>query len=160
MDQPGGLEDTRHPDKKCLLRKELYGTKQAAREWNNRLNAHLQELGLKRTAADLAYRRYQAQAQERVQHQRARTLKFWIGIEIRRDLVKKTIYMDQRAYIKRLAENFGIDKCKEVHTPANESEKLIKLGDNDVFVPKCGECEVMLRLCVMRKLLKVMGEGS
>ena len=35
MDQPDGFENASFPDKKCLLHKELYGTKQAARECNN-----------------------------------------------------------------------------------------------------------------------------
>ena len=46
------------------------------------------------------------------------------------------ISMNQRAYIKRLVEMFGVEKCKDVHTPANESEKLTKLGENKYFVSK------------------------
>ena len=46
------------------------------------------------------------------------------------------IRMNQRAYIKRLAEKYGVDKCKDVHTPVNESEKLIKRDEGDVFVTK------------------------
>lgn len=44
--------------------------------------------------------------------------------------------MDQSAYNKQPTEKFGVDKCKEVHTPANESKKMIKLRDDDVFTPK------------------------
>ena len=53
MDQPDGFVDEQHRDKKCLLNKALYGTKQAAREWNHRLNAHLESQGFTRTSADL-----------------------------------------------------------------------------------------------------------
>ena len=53
MDQPDRFVDEQHRDKKCLLNKALYGTKQAAREWNHRLNAHLKSQGFTRTSADL-----------------------------------------------------------------------------------------------------------
>ena len=53
MDQPDGFVDNQHVAKKCRLHKALYGTKQAAREWNNRLNAHLESQGFTRSAADL-----------------------------------------------------------------------------------------------------------
>uniref|UniRef100_A0AAV1U4S9 Reverse transcriptase Ty1/copia-type domain-containing protein n=1 Tax=Peronospora matthiolae TaxID=2874970 RepID=A0AAV1U4S9_9STRA len=53
MDQPDGFVDKQHRDKKCLLNKALYGTKQAARECNHRLNAHLESQGFTRTSADL-----------------------------------------------------------------------------------------------------------
>lgn len=53
MDQPDEFEDKLHLGKKCLLAKTLYGTKQAARERNNRLNAHLIDQGFTRTSANL-----------------------------------------------------------------------------------------------------------
>uniref|UniRef100_A0AAV1TKQ0 Reverse transcriptase Ty1/copia-type domain-containing protein n=1 Tax=Peronospora matthiolae TaxID=2874970 RepID=A0AAV1TKQ0_9STRA len=52
MDQPDGFVDERHRGKKCLMHKALYGTKQAAREWNQRLNHHLEGQGVKKAAAD------------------------------------------------------------------------------------------------------------
>ena len=52
MDQPDGFEDKRCPTKKCLLQKALYGTKQAARQWNNKLNRHLEDQGFKSSTAD------------------------------------------------------------------------------------------------------------
>nr|CCA21917.1 hypothetical retrotransposon [Albugo laibachii Nc14] len=143
----------------------LYGTKQAAREWNNRLNAHLEGQGFNRTAADLCIYVWRsemefslmifhvddlmifARTQEHVDETKrylksefsikeVRALKYCLGIKLHRDQATKTILMNQRAYIKRLAEKLGVDKCKDVHTPANESEKLIKLDKDDIFVPK------------------------
>ena len=52
MDQPDGFEDDQNPLKKCLLLKALYGTKQAARQWNTKLNEHFEAQGSKKTAAD------------------------------------------------------------------------------------------------------------
>uniref|UniRef100_A0AAV1VDV8 Reverse transcriptase Ty1/copia-type domain-containing protein n=1 Tax=Peronospora matthiolae TaxID=2874970 RepID=A0AAV1VDV8_9STRA len=47
-------------------------------------------------------------------------LKYCLGIELKREINSKTIRLNQRGYIKRLAEKYGIDKCKDVHTPTNE----------------------------------------
>uniref|UniRef100_A0AAV1U586 Reverse transcriptase Ty1/copia-type domain-containing protein n=1 Tax=Peronospora matthiolae TaxID=2874970 RepID=A0AAV1U586_9STRA len=52
MDQPDGFEDEGSPKKKCLLQKALYGTKQAARQWSNKLSQHLDDQGFKSSAAD------------------------------------------------------------------------------------------------------------
>lgn len=52
MDQPDGFVDEQQSNKKCRLNKALYEAKQAAREWNNRLNTHLENQGFARGFAD------------------------------------------------------------------------------------------------------------
>ena len=52
MDQRDGFEDERSLTKKCLLQKALYGTKQAVRQWNNKLNCHLEDQRFKSSTAD------------------------------------------------------------------------------------------------------------
>ena len=44
--------------------------------------------------------------------------------------------MNQWAYIRRLAEKFGVHKLKNVHTPADSNSKLVKMPEGEVFVPK------------------------
>ena len=160
MDQPDGFEHKRHGEKKCLLHKALYGTKQAAREWNNRLNAHLEDQGFSRSVADLCvYVRQSeiefslviihvddlmlfARSQEHIEmiKRALKTefsikdlgeLKYCLAIQLHRDRASKTIYMNQSAYIKRLAEGFVVDKCKGVITPTNTSENLTKLDKDE-----------------------------
>ena len=63
-------------------------------------------------------------------------LKYCLGIEIHRKRNEKTILMNQQAYIRRLAEKFGAQNCKDVHTPADSSSKLVKIPDGEVLVPK------------------------
>nr|CCA24979.1 hypothetical protein TcasGA2_TC002223 [Albugo laibachii Nc14] len=46
------------------------------------------------------------------------------------------LFMDQKCYIKNLADNSGITMCKDVHTPADSNSKLVKMQDDEKFVPK------------------------
>uniref|UniRef100_A0AAV1U138 Reverse transcriptase Ty1/copia-type domain-containing protein n=1 Tax=Peronospora matthiolae TaxID=2874970 RepID=A0AAV1U138_9STRA len=62
-------------------------------------------------------------------------LKYCLGIEIHRKREDGTIKMNQKAYIKRLSEKFGVENCKDVHTPADSNSKLIKMGQEEAFVP-------------------------
>ncbi|CAI5712611.1 unnamed protein product [Peronospora destructor] len=168
VDQPDGFVDQQHCDKNCLLHKALYGTKQAAREWNNRLNAHVEGQGFTRSAADPCVQHIDVIKRDRKTKfsiKELGELKYCLGIELLRDRQSKTIRMNQRAYIKRLAENFGIDKCKDVHTPTNESEKLTKLEKKEDFVPKWPYRELVGALmyvatCTRPDIMHAVGEVS
>ena len=63
-------------------------------------------------------------------------LKYCLGIEMHRNREDKTIRMNQTAYIKRPSEIFGVEKCKDVHTSADSNSKLVKMGQEEAFVPK------------------------
>jgi hypothetical protein len=52
MVQPSGYVDPEHPEWVCLLLKSLYGTKQAARQWNEALDNHMQDQGFEVSSAD------------------------------------------------------------------------------------------------------------
>ena len=53
MRQPEGFEDPQRPHAVCLLKKSLYGTKQAGHNWNNEVNSFItQVLGYTRTQSD------------------------------------------------------------------------------------------------------------
>ena len=45
-------------------------------------------------------------------------------------------FMNQKSYIKKLADKFGIVMCKDVHTPADSNSELLKMQDDEEFVPK------------------------
>uniref|UniRef100_A0AAV1VKM4 Integrase catalytic domain-containing protein n=1 Tax=Peronospora matthiolae TaxID=2874970 RepID=A0AAV1VKM4_9STRA len=163
-DQPDGFEDERSPKKKCLLQKALYGTKQAARQWNNKLSQHLVDQGFKSSTADpcvfvrVTREEYSiiviyvddlmifCKTKEHIASIKNSLmedfsikdlgdLKYCLGIEIHRKR-DGTIKMNQKSYIKRLSEKFGVENCKDVHTPADSNSKLIKMGQEEAFVPK------------------------
>ncbi|KAL4099935.1 hypothetical protein PRIC1_007732 [Phytophthora ramorum] len=165
MDQPDGFEDQSNPAMKCLLKQALYGTKQAARQWNSKLNKHLEDQGFRRSDADpCVYVRRStdeysivviyvddlmlfSKTKEHIESikmalkkefsiKEQGELKYCLGIEIDRNREDKTILMNQQPYIKRLAEKFGVDKCKAVHTPADCNSKLVKMTEEEAFVAK------------------------
>uniref|UniRef100_H3GT68 Reverse transcriptase Ty1/copia-type domain-containing protein n=2 Tax=Phytophthora ramorum TaxID=164328 RepID=H3GT68_PHYRM len=128
MDQPDGFEDQVNPTKKCLLMQALYGTKQAARQWNSKLNKHLEGQGFHRSAADpcvyvrrsdskfsiiivyvddlMIFSRTKAEIGEikkalkrEFSIKELGELKYCLGIEIHRNRDDKTIVMNQRAMV-------------------------------------------------------------
>ena len=52
MQQPQGFEDPHHPNKVCKLRKSLYGLKQSARCWNDKIDGYLKSQGYMQNTAD------------------------------------------------------------------------------------------------------------
>ncbi len=50
----------------------------------------------------------------------------FVGIQIARDRVKKTIHISQENYIKRLLEKFGLSDCKTRVVPADPFSRLSK----------------------------------
>ena len=62
-----------------------------------------------------------------------------------------------------MAEKFGVDQCKDMHTPSNESEKLTKLMDDDELVPKWHYCKLVGALmhvatCTRPYIMHAVGE--
>uniref|UniRef100_H3G9W5 Reverse transcriptase Ty1/copia-type domain-containing protein n=1 Tax=Phytophthora ramorum TaxID=164328 RepID=H3G9W5_PHYRM len=192
MDQPDGFEDQSNPAVKCLLKQALYGTKQAVCQWNNKLNKHLEDQGFRRSDADpCVYVRRStdeysivviyvddlmlfSKTKEHIESTKVALkkefsikelgeLKYCLGIEIDRNREDKTILMNQRAYIKRLAEKFGVDKCKAVHTPADCNSKLVKMSEEEAFVAKYPYRELVgalmyLATCTRPDIAQAVGE--
>ena len=52
MKQPEGFVSKQHPNKVCKLNKSLYGLKQSARCWNEKIDRYLKSAGYKQGEAD------------------------------------------------------------------------------------------------------------
>lgn len=132
--------------KKCLLQKALYETKQAARQWNNKLNRHLKKQGFNTTTAEdlCVYIRessdeysiiviylydlmlfcntkedikmIKSALKSEYSIKELGDLKFCLGMELYRNHNDRLIKMNQSAYIKRLAEKFGVEKDSGIGT--------------------------------------------
>lgn len=165
MDQPEGFVDKNNPKLVCKLNKSLYGTKQAARQWNAKLDQHLSKQGFNSISADacvyvrileeeysilaiyvddLIIMSNAIQNINKIKEEMKRDfkikelgdIKYCLGIEIHRDRALKKIVMNQKGYILKTAEKFGVLECKDIHTPADCNAKLMKMPDDEEFTER------------------------
>ena len=145
MKQPEGFHQG-PPGHVCLLKKSLYGLKQAARQWNKKLHSTFMKMGFKRLESEHSIYLYtngsvrifvpihvdditlssnhQAELDQAVdtlsKHFKLRDLgptTFLLGIEIIRDRPNRTIKLSQRQYIVTMLDRFGMSDCKPISTP-------------------------------------------
>lgn len=153
MVQPNSFEDG--SEKVCLLKKSLYGLKQASRIWNLKLDIFLKKFGLNRSNVDeCIYYRVDGNnvlivaiyvddfiifANDDVQKNELKKslkkqfhmkdigeAKFVLGMQIIRDRKAGTISINQSQYIRQIIERFGMVDCNAVKTPTDLNQKLTK----------------------------------
>jgi hypothetical protein len=130
------------------LKKSLYGLKQAPRNWNKEINAWFLDYGFKASAVDPCLNvrhgpngsilivilyvddliiagssraevdQFKKDIAKRFDMSDLGALKFFLGMEICRDRIKRTLDVKQTAYVDRVLERYGMDKCKPVASPA------------------------------------------
>jgi hypothetical protein len=144
--------------KVCRLKKGLYGLKQSARVWNQRIGTTLKESGMIATDSDHSVWVGQDRdlilalyVDDIVLFARDIQAIQWIkgilntnfsmkdlgpistvlGIRIRRDRVQKVLWADQSHYVKDILNEFQYDNCKPLHTPTDGYEYFQPVGVKD-----------------------------
>lgn len=154
MNQPDGFQE-QGKDIVCRLKKGLYGTKQAARQWNEKINSSLQDMGLTQSDADPCLYTKILEAEytllivyvddivifsnnmekmnqviEQLKNEYGVTEfgepRYCLGIEIHRNRESKTIQLTQHGYILKTAERFGLKDSKSMLIPADPNQVLMK----------------------------------
>ena len=162
MEQPEGFSNAGNEDMVCLLKKGLYGLKQANREWYGMLSRYLLSLGFKQSASDACIFSYQSSkgkivlsvyVDDILTFASSDTLrgeimgmlmkkfkvtelgiaKWFLGLHINQH-EDGSITIDQEKYINDLLSEYGMSNCKPVSTPLDSS--YIKLLDNAVNDPR------------------------
>ncbi|CAM9752418.1 unnamed protein product, partial [Choristocarpus tenellus] len=137
------------------LVKALYGTKQASREFNNRLVHVLEQCGLEQCRADPYVLRYIrdgvvcamiaphvddllvagkidvsiwicSRIKEQFSIEDFGDLEYYMGCEISRDRTAQTVTIGQTRYIKSVCQRFGMDGAKKRSVPHDLSRTLDK----------------------------------
>ena len=151
MQQPDGYvqEDNKHLV--CKLKKSLYGLKQSPRCWNKAFTEFMRSKEFKQSEADpCIYIRGtsivavyvddliiatktegEMQLVKEVLHSRFKMkdmgkLHYCLGITIRQDDTEKKIEIQQKQYILRMLEKYGLQDAKPVSTPADPNVRLRK----------------------------------
>lgn len=165
------LKDLKAGNKVCLLKRALYGLRQAGRSWHKKLDKSLQEIGVKRTNADPCVYRTHGKGEpvyiliyvddilivskdesksKMIKSKLARDfemkdsgdVKYCLGIEFSRE--GDQIFMNQRGYIKDILKKFGMEDSKPASTPMDASSRLDRPNDEvDEEVRKLSYRELM-----------------
>ncbi|PSS08126.1 Endonuclease [Actinidia chinensis var. chinensis] len=148
MSQPDGFKVPGKDHLACRLKKSLYGLKQSPRQWYKRFDLFMDEHGYTRSQFDhcVYFRKLQDGSMiylllyvddmliaskskveiDRLKAQLSREFemkdlgeaKKILGMEIKRDRVKGTVWLTQSQYLKKVLQRFGIDSStKPVSTP-------------------------------------------
>ena len=145
-------DGTQELDLVCKLEKSMYGTKQAPRCWNKKINSVLSDqLGFKRSDGDpCLYVRHNDEGvmmialyvddlllaaktgcqiswmkrmlSERFEMKDLGEAKVCLGLEITRDRKAKKLYLTQVSYMDKIVKRFGMSACKPFATPIEEAK--------------------------------------
>jgi len=148
------MNDLRNLDLVAKLEKSMYGTKQAPRCWNKKINSTIaDELGFKRSDADpclyikhdkvgimmialyvddmlLAAKTMsqinwiKTKLSEQFDMKDLGEAKLCLGLELSRDRKARKLWLTQQSYMEKIVERFGMNNSKPVATPMEEPNKL------------------------------------
>ena len=144
------FEDIEKLDLVGKLEKSMYGTKQAPRCWNKKINSVLSdELGFTRSTTDpCIYRKNDVNGvmiialyvddlllaakgmnqiswikkmfSERFEMKDLGEAKVCLGLEITRNRAQKKLYLSQQSYMNKIVDRFGMSESKPMLTPMEE----------------------------------------
>ena len=157
MDQPDGYNDG--SERVCRLRKSIYGLKQSPRVWNEKFDDFVTSQGFVAVAGDsCVYLRSNDSSSDLiimclyvddgliVSTNQSSVDSFitklkstfdvtindpncYVGMEIHRDQSSKSITVNQRGYITRILERFGLSEANPVSSPLEPTLKLTGSSD-------------------------------
>lgn len=143
MQQPEGFESQDNPNSVCKLQKSLYGLKQSARAWNEKLDKTLIAAGFKRSDGDccLYIKHWEdntiylvvhvddilcASSIDGIRHAESiisfsfqlkdlGNISNYLGVEVEKN--NTGYYIHQRQKIEKLVTGFGLNEAKPARTP-------------------------------------------
>lgn len=142
-------------NKVCKLKKALYGLKQASRAWNDKFNDFMLRIGFKRCDSDrclyvkeqngiicyvllyvddLLIFCHDLKMVETVKKLLSNEFEMtdmgkansFLGMQIEQDIEKGTIELNQKQYLKKVLQKFGMQDCKPKSTPIEKGLHLEK----------------------------------
>lgn len=158
MLQPEHYDDG--TNKVCLLRKSIYGLKQASRVWNLKLRGVLISAGFRSShmdpclffkiggdgmifiaiyVDDVLYFTNSGSLKTELQHilttnfkmKDMGTAEYCVGLNITRDRSKGLIFLDQTKYINEVLEKFNMANSNSIDTPSDPNQRLKKGSSDD-----------------------------
>jgi hypothetical protein len=164
MEQPEGYKQRGNKDLVCKLLNSLYGVKQSARVWNQRLRKYLKRIGFKQLESDhcvyinstgviiaiwvddliifskdpTAMNTIKQQLRDEFEMKDQGELRYFLGILVHRDRARRIIRIDQKGYIEMILKRFNMENSNPVSTPMATGTKLLKATTEDEIIPAKG----------------------
>jgi transposase InsO family protein len=163
LEQPEGFDSPEYPRSRyvCLLRKGLYGLKQAGRIWNGTLHQYLLELGFKQLDSepciyikdgnrspiilgvyvdDIVIAAQDKQSRELIKRELQKRFTITdlgpmhhiLGMRVTH--IPGGIKLDQKHYIEAIIKKFGLQDANTVKTPLDTSVHLRETLENEKLV--------------------------
>ncbi|KAJ9566348.1 hypothetical protein OSB04_002314 [Centaurea solstitialis] len=155
MEQPGGFEDPKNPNKVCKLLKSIYGLKQASRSWNLHFDERIKEFGFAKSEFEpCVYTKFSGSIVTFLvlyvddillignNVPTLQSVKSWLrkcfqmkdlgeaayilGIKIYRNRSKRLIGLSQSTYIDKILKKFRMDESKKGFIPMQHGIVLSK----------------------------------
>ncbi len=161
MEQPEGFVDGDDMDMVCELGKSLYGLKQSARLWNQKLDRYLRKIGFTQTNADhcvyvnkdtgvivamwvddliifskdsVGVDLLKLQLKIKFEMKDIGELQYFLGIQVLRDRKNKQLQILQRGYVNMILERFEMQNSSPVSMPIATGTKLVKTTEKSTPV--------------------------
>lgn len=155
MRQPEGFVEKGKERLVCLLKKGLYGLKQAGRCWNHTIDPALRALGLTPldkdncvylhrsngemiiiclyvddlflfTASTRLLKQFKQGLKDKFEMEDLGEAKLVLGMQITRDRTNHALTISQQAYLEKMMEKLGLMTMNPVSTPMNPNAVLVK----------------------------------
>nr|GEV00723.1 copia protein [Tanacetum cinerariifolium] len=169
MHQPMGFRDSSYPNHVCLLKKLLYGLKQASRAWYQRFAEFVSTIGfvdikcdyslfIYRRGRDVAYlllyvddiilttsttslrKSLMACLSYEFAMKDLGPLSYFLGVAVSR--TRHSMFLSQTKYAKEIIERTGMSSCKPAHTSVDTSRKL-STSSGDTFLDPTYYCSLV-----------------
>ncbi|KAJ8751833.1 hypothetical protein K2173_026028 [Erythroxylum novogranatense] len=153
VEQPEGFVEKGAEDKVYLLRKALYGLKQAPRAWYSRIDDYLISLGFEKSLSELTLyvkhdsidiliislyvddllitgsnsdwvNKFKLEMKTVFEMTDIGLMTYFLGMEVEQS--QDEVFICQKKYAKEILKKFQMEDCKEMRTPMNQKEKLVK----------------------------------
>jgi transposase InsO family protein len=156
MEQPEGFEIGK--DMVCRLLRSLYGLKQSARVWNQRIREFLKSIGFQQTYSDpcvfvnpqtgiilaiwvddlLIFAKdkkgmndVKAALKDEYEMKDLGELQYFVGIQVHRNRKEKLFHINQSGYVKAILERYDMDESNPASVPLSQGTQLKKATIDD-----------------------------
>ncbi|WZY88683.1 hypothetical protein YC2023_045418 [Brassica napus] len=153
VEQPAGFRVKEQEDKVYLLKKALYGLRQAPRVWYTRIDDHLQKMGFVKSQSEATFYiketsgnllvvsiyvddqlvtgnneillgAFKSEILKAFEMTDLGLMSYFLGMEVQQK--GDGIIIHQRKYAKEILKKFQMEDCKGTDTPMNQKEKFSK----------------------------------